>query len=131
MFIVTLTLLHAEQYAIVISKECTLSKTLNIQNIYLKKQHNIDNCHIVPLNLRVQSPIRQYFVQIVLDIDDNHWNRYWDKMHFKGVKSPHIVSSSKAMSAYVMSVPGSIAYIPQTLVTEEMTVLSYFDYKQN
>ena len=120
---------NAEQYAVVISKKCTIDTTLNLQNIYLKKQRNINSCRIVPLNLSAQSPIRQYFVQAILQIDDKHWNRYWDKMHFKGIKAPHIVFSAQSMSAYVVSVPGSIGYIPDTLVNQEMTVISHFEQK--
>jgi len=122
-------LIHAEQYAVVISKECTIDTKLDLQKIYLKKQRNINSCRIVPLNLSAQSPIRQYFVQAILQIDDKHWNRYWDKMHFKGIKAPHVVVSAQSMSAYVVNVPGSIGYIPDTLVSQEMTIISHFERK--
>jgi len=120
-------IIHAEQYAVVISKKCTIDTKIDLQNIYLKKQRNINSCHIVPLNLNAQNSIRQYFMQAVLQIDDTHWNRYWDKMHFKGIKAPHIVLSDRSMSAYIVNVPGSIGYIPKTLVTQEMTIISYFE----
>ncbi|MBT5933840.1 hypothetical protein [Sulfurimonas sp.] len=121
------TIVYGQNYKLVISKKCNADKKLNFQKIYLKKQIKINNCDIVPLNLKAPNKIRKHFINDMLKISNQHWNRYWDKMHFKGVKAPHVVLSKKAMAAYITNMPGAIGYIPEDFVSPEMTILVSFE----
>lgn len=120
---------YGQNYKLVISSQCNIHNEFNLQKIYFKKQIRINNCDLVPLNLKAQNKIRKYFINTMLHISNQHWNRYWDKMHFKGVKAPHVVSSQRAMVAYIINVPGSIGYIPAESVSEGMTILASFELK--
>jgi len=119
--------LYGEDYVLVISQKCHVDKTLDLQKIYLKKQQSMKNCHIIPLNLTPQNPVREHFIHSILQVDDKHWNRYWDKMHFKGVKAPHVVRTNEAMAAYIITIPGAIGYIPEAMISRNMNIISRFE----
>lgn len=117
----------SKHYVVVISKKCVDHKLINIQLVYLKKQRRLDSCHVTPLNLNAHSEIRKTFVHHVIGMSDTRWNRYWDEMHFKGVRAPHIVTSDKAMVSYIKDVPGAVGYIPESMLSKNMHVLMRFE----
>ncbi len=116
-----------QEYVLVIHKSCIADSDINIQQVYLKKQRRIDGCHITPLNLSAHSSVRKRFVHHIVGMSDRHWNRYWDEMHFKGVRAPHIVTSDQAMRSYIERMPGAIGYIPKSLLSKQMHVLAQFE----
>ena len=121
------TVLLGQEYVVVIAKSCVKDTNINIQQVYLKKQRRLDGCHITPLNLSAQSSIRKEFVHHIIGMSDSHWNRYWDEMHFKGVRAPHVVTSNEAMRSYIERMPGAIGYIPKSLLSQKMYVLKHFE----
>jgi hypothetical protein len=116
LFLLLFSTIKAEVYVVIIAKSCDGINTLNLKEIYLKKQKSNSNCTLVPLNFQANNKIREIFVQNQLNISNSKWSRYWDKMHFKGVKAPYIVSSNEAMLAYITQVPGAIGYLPKAIV---------------
>jgi len=112
-------LLEAQEWSVVIAKSCSIDhKTLSITNVYLKKQRFLGDCKLKPLNLSSKHPTRAYFTKEVLNISHKSWTRYYNKMHFKGVKAPHVVSSPQSMLKYLENIHGAIGYLPSSSLNE-------------
>lgn len=131
LFLLT-TSLQAEQWYLIISKSCNVtSETISVKNIYLKKQRFLGTCTLSPLNLSNNHPIRKYFTKKVLNVSQKSWTRYYNKMHFKGIDPPHIVSSPQSMLKYLENIHGTLGYLPSSHVNkktlENFTILLRFE----
>jgi hypothetical protein len=130
-FFLFTTVLHAEQWYVIIAKSCSITnQRISIKNIYLKKQHFLGKCSLNPLNISSKHPIRQHFTKKVLNVSQKSWTRYYNEMHFKGIDPPHIVSSTQSMLKYLENIHGAIGYLPHSAMNpktlKKFTILLKF-----
>ncbi len=121
--------LHAQQWSVVCSKKIKPKSLAEIKSFYLKKRRYFEGVKIVPINLSYSNPARIDFMSMVLEIEKSRWQRYWDKMHFKGFDTPVVVESVEAMRMYLVKIPGSIGYLPSKMNRENFYEIGNFESK--
>ena len=128
-FLFLLTLTHAQTWRVVCSKKIKIENLKELKSFYFKKRRYSNGVKVVPLNLSFSHPARRAFMQDVLSVQRVFWQRYWDKMHFKGVDTPVVVESIEAMKMYLLKVPGSVGYLPSSMESENFYEIGHFESK--
>jgi len=122
---VTVSMMEAAQYAVIIQADSSIEKVTKkqLRNLYLKRQNFLDNQKIIPINLLANNTGRLAFEQHVLTISRKKLSKYWIREHFKGIRPPSTVASFKAALVFVQKVQGAIAYIPIDMLNNKVKVL--------
>ena len=127
--LVSVLLLEAAQYAVVVKSGSDITSTLSkqqLKKIYLMKKHFIGEMKVIPVNLPSSSALREEFNAKVLKMNNNRLNRYWTKQHFQGVHPPLVQPSTQAVKKFVQNVQGAIGYIPKEQLDDTLEVLYEF-----
>lgn len=81
---------------------------------------------VVPFNYPPGHPLRKAFDQAVLDLDSDEVSRFWIDQRIRGrARAPRQVPSVHLMQRVIVSLPGSIGYVPADQVPEGVLVLAY------
>jgi len=119
--------LWADSWSVVyISKNIKLSKN-DIKSIYFKTMKQKDGHKIVALNLYSSNPARIAFLHKVLNSDLDAWDKYYDELYFRGIKSPLVLKSEESMIEFLYKVDGAVGYIPSKKVDVNFTELMRFE----
>jgi hypothetical protein len=79
----------------------------------------------VPLNLPPGSPARVAFDQAILDLSPDEMSQYWVNQRIRGKgPAPRSIPDPRLAVQLVLKLPGAIAYVPASLVTAGVKVLS-------
>lgn len=105
------------------------TKTLNtadLRSIYRRETtYWPDGQAIRPLSLAPESPIRHQFDLAVLKLDPEAVTKYWIDQRVRGAAAPpRSVSSAQLIARVVPAMPGSIAYLPESMVPAGVRVLA-------
>jgi len=96
-----------------------------VRDAYLKKASQWrGGTTLRPIDLSTSFPVRERFTAEVLKKTPSQLKNYWNQRIFsgKGVPPPE-VSSVKDMIQYVVSEPGAIGYIPDTVDAGDAKVI--------
>ena len=118
---------YSEESEIVVIGSPDLPKTdaATIARIYTGKIIAISGISVKPVNIRSGSEIRNRFLQIFLNQDDEAYIAYWAVRRYIGRGTPPAeMDSSDDVIRFVQSTPGAIGYIEAQELKPEMNVLS-------
>ena len=130
LFLISISLcvhMFAQPWSVVCSKSLKIQNAESLKFFYLKKLRYIEHKKVIPLNLSYVHKARQQFMSDVLGIKKSSWQRYWDKMHFKGMDTPVVVESVESMKRYLHKLPTSIGYIPRNEVDKSLVEITHFE----
>lgn len=104
-------------------------KTLNtadLRSIYRRETtYWPDGQAIRTLSLAPESPIRHQFDLAVLNLDPEGVTKYWIDQRVRGAAAPpRSVSSAQLIARVVPAMPGSIAYLPASMVPAGVRVVA-------
>ncbi len=100
-----------------------------VKMIYLKKKLFIKDVRVIPVNLSPFNPLRKLFNKYVLKMDNERLTLYWNRMYFKGIDPPVVLSSQKAVVKFVSKVKGAIGYVSPKYVNDNVKVLLWIKIK--
>ncbi|MHA6205974.1 hypothetical protein ACXU4B_16230 [Dyella soli] len=83
-----------------------------LRNIYLKRIFvDQDGQRLTPVNLPMDSPLRDAFARSVIHMPDTNLQDYWEREYFQGVSPPYVLGSQEAVVRFVALTPGAIGYV--------------------
>lgn len=123
--------LLAQMWSVVYVKSGGLNiSARELKPIYLKTVLKHSSVVLLPLNLEANHAARKRFMQSVLHVDATVWNSYFDRLHFQGVASPKVVTSTVLMKQYLLRIHGAVGYIPTADVTKPLVEITRFRVKE-
>jgi len=101
-------------------------KTADLRSIYRRETtYWPDGQAIRTLSLAPESPIRHQFDLAVLNLDPEGVTKYWIDQRVRGAAPPpRSVSSAQLIARVVPAMPGSIAYLPESMVPAGVRVVA-------
>lgn len=118
---------YAEQSEVVVigSSDLPTMDAATIAKIYTGKIIAINGISVKPVNIRSGSEIRNRFLHIFLNQDDEAYIAYWAVRRYIGKGAPpKELDSSADVIQYVQSTPGAIGYIEAAELRDNMHVIS-------
>ncbi|WP_242466259.1 hypothetical protein [Chromatium okenii] len=95
-----------------------------VQRIYTGKVVEIQGIRITPINLAAGHHLRQRFLQLYLQQDEDQYAAYWIVRRYVGKgKPPKDVNSTAEMRRFIAETPGAIGYVDADEVTSELNIL--------
>ncbi|WP_199099079.1 hypothetical protein [Dyella sp. ASV21] len=83
-----------------------------LRDVYLKKVFvDGQGTPLTPVNLPSGAPLREAFTRVLLHMDGNQLQDYWDRQYFQGVSPPYVLASQDAVVRFVATTPGAIGYV--------------------
>ncbi len=95
-----------------------------VERIYTGKVIEVDGIVVKPVNATSGSAVRNRFLQVYLNEDEDKYTAYWTVRRYigKGV-SPRELTNSADVINFVKSTPGAIGYIDDADVQPGINVL--------
>ena len=95
-----------------------------LERIYTGRVIEVDGIPVKPVNANSGSAVRNRFLQVYLNEDEDKYTAYWTVRRYigKGV-SPRELTSSADVINFVKSTPGAIGYIDEADVQPGVNVL--------
>jgi ABC-type phosphate transport system substrate-binding protein len=95
-----------------------------LQRLYMGRTIELAGVPVIVVNQRSASDIRQRFLRLVLDTDEERYTSYWTvRRHVGKGAPPREFSSAAELIAYVQATPGAIGYVAATDVKPGMNVI--------
>lgn len=95
-----------------------------IAKIYTGKIIEVDGVTVTAVNANMGSPVRNRFLQVYLNQDEDKYTAYWTVRRYIGKgASPRELPRSVDVINFVKSTPGAIGYIDETDVQPGLNVL--------
>ena len=95
-----------------------------LERIYTGKIIEVEGVAVTAVNASSGSSIRNRFLQVFLNQDEDKYTAYWTVRRYIGKgASPRELPSSNEVINFVKSTPGAIGYIDEADVTPSMNVL--------
>jgi hypothetical protein len=130
-WIIVLTLFHSQQLIanellIVVAKD-----SVNVAMNYRKLEHifrrktriNEQGKRWVPINLKINDPLRQAFSKKIFKQSPEDMGVFWNTQYFKGISPPYVVSSEEAVLRFIVNTPGAIGYISPCRLDDRVKVV--------
>jgi ABC-type phosphate transport system substrate-binding protein len=117
--------LNAEGGVVVIGHaSLTRLDITTVEKIYTGKVIEVDGIAVKPVNATSGSAVRNRFLQVYLNEDEDKYTAYWTVRRYigKGV-SPRELTNSTDVINFVKSTPGAIGYIDDADVQPGINVL--------
>jgi len=89
---------------VIVSGENSTITSMNIdeiRGIYSGKLFRLNNTKIIPLNLGIDSPLRNKFEQYVLDADKDTLAQYWLQAHYLGHHTLKVFKSQESVAEFL------------------------------
>lgn len=95
-----------------------------VARIYTGKVIEVDGVPVTAVNAHSGSAVRNRFLQVFLNQDEDKYTAYWTVRRYigKGASPRELVSSSEVIS-FVNATPGAIGYIDEVDVRPGLNVL--------
>jgi ABC-type phosphate transport system substrate-binding protein len=95
-----------------------------LERIYTGRVIEIDGIPVKPVNANSGSAVRNRFLQVYLNEDEDKYTAYWTVRRYIGKgASPRELTSSADVINFVKSTPGAIGYIDEADVQPGVNVL--------
>jgi ABC-type phosphate transport system substrate-binding protein len=95
-----------------------------LEKIYTGKVIEVDGIPVKPVNANTGSAVRNRFLQVYLNEDEDKYTAYWTVRRYIGKgASPRELTSSADVINFVKSTPGAIGYIDEADVQPGINVL--------
>lgn len=126
-FALLITSAQSEQSGIVLIGNPDLPKinAETIAKIYTGKVISVSGIPVKPVNSKSGTTIRNRFLQMFLNQDDENYIAYWAVRRYigRGTPPPELNSSADVVK-FVQSTPGAIGYIDVAELKPDMNVVS-------
>ena len=97
---------------------------LTVAKIYTGKVIEVDGVPVTAINANSGSPVRDRFLRLYLNQDEEKYTAYWTVRRYIGKgASPRELSRSADVINYVNSTPGAIGYIDEADIQAGVNVL--------
>jgi hypothetical protein len=95
-----------------------------LQRIFTGKVIEVAGVSVTAVNAHLGSPLRNQFLQLFLDQDEDKYTAYWTVRRYigKGVP-PRELATSADIIRFVTSTPGAVGYIDESDVKPGLSVL--------
>lgn len=98
--------------------------TNTVARIYTGRVVEVDGVSITAVNAKAGTTIRNRFLQVFLNQDEDKYTAYWTVRRYIGKgASPRELNKSSDIIQFVTSTPGAIGYIDETEVRPGLNVL--------
>ena len=98
---------------------------ISLQRIYTGKVVEINGARLFPVDLHPGNQLRQQFLQLYLDQDEEQYIGYWTVRRYVGKGTPpRELDSPEAVIQYVKQTPGAIGYVDESQIQTGLNVLS-------
>jgi ABC-type phosphate transport system substrate-binding protein len=95
-----------------------------LERIYTGRVIEVDGIPVKPVNANSGSAVRNRFLQVYLNEDEDKYTAYWTVRRYIGKgASPRELTSSADVINFVKSTPGAIGYIDEADVQPGINVL--------
>jgi ABC-type phosphate transport system substrate-binding protein len=95
-----------------------------LERIYTGRVIEVDGIPVKPVNANSGSAVRNRFLQVYLNEDEDKYTAYWTVRRYIGKgASPRELTSSADVINFVKSTPGAIGYIDEADVQPGVNVL--------
>jgi ABC-type phosphate transport system substrate-binding protein len=95
-----------------------------VEKIYTGKVIEVDGILVKPVNANSGSAVRNRFLQVYLNEDEDKYTAYWTVRRYIGKgASPRELTSSADVINFVKSTPGAIGYIDEADLQPGINVL--------
>jgi ABC-type phosphate transport system substrate-binding protein len=95
-----------------------------LEKVYTGKVIEVDGIPVKPVNATSGSAVRNRFLQVYLNEDEDKYTAYWTVRRYIGKgASPRELSNSNDVISFVKSTPGAIGYIDEEDVRPGVNVL--------
>jgi len=98
-----------------------------LERIFLGKLKQVDGQSIVPINLKMGSPVRKDFNEKVLGKTESQLKSYWSRLVFTGkAQPPKDVESESEMLELIARNPNMVGYIDKSNLTPAVKLIASF-----
>ncbi len=95
-----------------------------VARIYTGKVIEVDGVSITAINANPGNPVRDRFLQVYLNQDEDKYTAYWTVRRYIGKgASPKELMKSSDIIRFVTSTPGAIGYIEEADILPGLNVL--------
>jgi ABC-type phosphate transport system substrate-binding protein len=95
-----------------------------LEKVYTGKVIEVNGIAVKPVNATTGSSVRNRFLQVYLNEDEDQYTAYWTVRRYIGKgASPRELTSSADVINFVKSTPGAIGYIDEVDVQPGVNVL--------
>jgi len=95
-----------------------------VARIYTGRVIEVDGVSITAVNAKAGTTIRNRFLQVFLNQDEDKYTAYWTVRRYIGKgASPRELNKSSDIIQFVTSTPGAIGYIDETEIRPGLNVL--------
>ena len=111
---------------VVVIAHASLPKTdrVTLQRLYTGRIVSISQQSVVPINLPAGTPVRDEFLQWVMEQNEEQYTGYWLVRRYVGKgSSPKELGSVDEVVKYVTSTPGAVGYVPLSKVPPGTNVI--------
>lgn len=114
------------QEALVIIAHGGVPKTdlATVQRLYTGRILSIADQPALPVNLPPGNPLRQQFLEVYLEQNEEQYTGYWLVRRYVGKGTPpREMASIEEILRFVGGTPGAVAYVPQSKVPKGANVV--------
>jgi ABC-type phosphate transport system substrate-binding protein len=98
--------------------------TRTVARIYTGRVIEVDGVSVTAINANVGSPLREHFLRIYLEQDEDKYTAYWTVRRYIGKgASPREFNDANAIIQFVTTTPGAIGYIKESDIRPGLNVL--------
>lgn len=111
---------------VVVIGHSALPKTdkITLQRLYTGRIVSIGQQTVMPVNLPAGSPLRDEFLQLVMDQNEEQYTGYWLVRRYVGKGSPpKELGSVDEVVKQVIATPGAVGYVPLSKVPPGANVI--------
>lgn len=95
-----------------------------MQKVYTGKMVEVNGVRVTPVNLP-PCPLRDRFLQDILDSNDEKYTAYWTVRRYIGKGIPPMeIDKPEDVIEFVQTTPGAIGYIDESELTADLNVIS-------
>ena len=97
---------------------------ITLQRLYTGRIVSIGQQTVMPVNLPAGSPVRDDFLQMVMDQNEEQYTGYWLVRRYVGKGSPpKELGSIDEVVKHVIATPGAVGYVPLSKVPSGANVI--------
>jgi len=95
-----------------------------VARIYTGRVIEVDGVSVTAINANVGNPVREHFLRIYLDQDEDKYTAYWTVRRYIGKgASPREFGNTNDIINFVTTTPGAVGYIKESDIRPGLNVL--------
>jgi hypothetical protein len=96
-----------------------------VQKVYTGRFFSVDGVSVTPVSAKTGMPIRNRFLQDIMNQDEEKYTGYWTVRRYVGKGAPpNELGSTEEIINYVQSTPGGVGYIDEAELKAGINVVT-------